>query len=505
MPSYFFVLALASVVFFFAYRPARILSEAGDFTRRRNIWLTLTLAAFFSPNFWVYAFIAASLLVYTNKRENNPVALFFFILFVVPDGFVQIPGIGLLEHLFVLSHPKILELIILLPAFFFLRRQDGAIPFGRLWPDKILLGYLLLSIVLFARDTSITHTVRQTFYLFTGVFLPYFVASRALKNLTAFRDALFSFVVASMVLAIIAIFEFGKFWLLYQDMLNTLALREAMTFYILRDGMLRVTSAAGHPIILGFFMVIAIGFYLYLQRAIPQKFTRLAGAGLLVAGLIVPLSRGPWTGAAALIAVFFAAGRNPIRRMMATGLAAMIIFALLAALPGGEKMINLLPYVGTVEQGNIEYRERLVTNSMIVIQRNPWFGSTTFLETPEMEAMRQGEGIIDIVNSYLAIALASGIVGLGLFVGFFALTLLGIYRAMRSISDKSSEEYLLGQALLATLLAILFTITTASSILNAPLVYWSVAGIGVAYAQMILARQAGGEPSERSPNRNPAS
>ncbi|TXT26444.1 MAG: hypothetical protein FD134_554 [Gallionellaceae bacterium] len=500
MPSYFFVLALASTVFFFAYRPACIFSEADDFTRRRNLWLILTLAAFFSPNFWVYAFIAASLLVYTNRRESNPVALFFFILFVVPDGFVQIPGIGLLEHLFVLSYPKILELIILLPAFFFLRRQGDTPPFGRLWTDKILFGYLLLNVVLFTRDTSITNTVRHTFYLFTGVFLPYFVISRSLKNLPAFRDALFSFVVTTMVLAIIALFEFGKFWLLYTDMLNTLELREAMTFYILRDGMLRVVSAAGHPIILGFILVIGIGFYLFLQRSIPQKFVRLLGLVLLVAGLIVSLSRGPWTGAAVLLIVFFAAGRNPVRRLMVSGFAALITFALLAVLPKGEKLLNLLPYIGTVDQQNIEYRERLITNSMIVIQRNPWFGSTTFLETPEMEAMRQGEGIIDVVNSYLAITLGSGFVGLGLFVGFFTLTLLGIYHAMRSIPDKDSDEYLLGQTLLATLLAILFTITTASSILNAPLVYWSVAGIGVAYAQMILKNPGGNDRPSAAPH-----
>jgi O-antigen ligase len=98
--------------------------------------------------------------------------------------------------------------------------------------------------------------------------------------------------------------------------------------------------------------------------------------------------------------------------------------------------------------------------------------------------MRQGQGIIDIVNSYIQIALETGFVGLGLFVSFFALILLGIYRAMRSIRDKNSEERLLGRALLATLLAILVIIFTVSNIAIIPIVYWSVAGLGVAYAEM---------------------
>ena len=75
--------------------------------------------------------------------------------------------------------------------------------------------------------------------------------------------------------------------------------------------------------------------------------------------------------------------------------------------------------------------------------------------------------------------------GLSLYVSFFALTMLGIYRAMRSLQDRDGEEYLLGRALLATLVGILVTIFTVSSITIIPLVYWSVAGLGVAYAQMV--------------------
>jgi len=122
---------------------------------------------------------------------------------------------------------------------------------------------------------------------------------------------------------------------------------------------------------------------------------------------------------------------------------------------------------------------------MIVIKRNPWFGSINYLDTPEMESMRQGQNIIDIVNTYISVALEKGFVGLGLFVSFFFLTLLGIYRAMHSVQDKDSEEHLLGRVLLATLLAILIIIFTVSSISVIPIVYWSVAGLGVAYAQMV--------------------
>lgn len=479
------ILILATAVFAFASRTASTIIAAEDFSRRRNLWFALTLAAFLSPNFWVYAFIAVLFLIYANRRESNPPALFFFTLFALPMDAAQIPGMGLFDALFELNHARVLELFVLLPAFYSLRRQSDTLSFGRVVTDKVLVVFLLLDTILYLRDSTVTAAFRHAFYLFFDVFLPYAVFSRALKNLQAFREVLLSFVLAIMVLALIAGFEFSKNWLLYQPLISALQMGEGMTGFSARDGMLRVVASAGHPIVLAYLMTIGIGLYLYLQYSIDHKLIRRAGMILLSIGLFVPLSRGPWIGAAVLIVVFIASGRYAVRRLLILALAAMLALPLVSMLPGGDKVINLLPFIGSTEKENVDYREKLITNSMIVIQRNPWFGSVDFLKTPEMEAMRQGQGIIDVVNSYLSISLQAGFVGLGLFVAFFILTLIGIYRAMRSISDKDREEYLLGRVLLATLIAIMVIIFTVSSISFIPIVYWSVAGIGVAYTQML--------------------
>ncbi|GAO34670.1 ligase [Sulfuricella sp. T08] len=483
----FIILVLSTAVFAFAHRPACAITAARDYTRRRNLWFSITLAAFLAHSFWVYTLIATLLLIYANRRETNPPALYFFILFALPAATIPIPGMGLINYFFDLSHARILALFILLPVFFALIRRTGTLSFGRTGPDKVLAAYLLLTALLYLRETSVTDTLRQTFYLFIDVFLPYFIISRSLKNLQAFRDALLSLVLAIMVVALFAAFEAAKQWLLYQPLLGVLGLG-GVGGYLMRDGILRALVTTGQPIALGYLMVTGMGFYLFLQRSIRQKLVRRLGMALLAAGLIAPLSRGPWVGAAVLFVVFIATGRDAIRRLMILALAAMFALPLVAILPGGEKVINLLPFIGSTEKGNITYREDLITNAIIVIKRNPWFGSVNYLNTPEMEAMRQGQGIIDIVNSYIGIALETGLVGLTLFVGFFILTLQGIYRAMRSIPDRNSEERLLGRTLLATLLAILIMIFTVSSITIIPMMYWSVAGLGVAYAQMVRKR-----------------
>lgn len=183
-----------------------------------------------------------------------------------------------------------------------------------------------------------------------------------------------------------------------------------------------------------------------------------------------------------MLVTHLATGLHPVRRLAKLAVAGAVAVPMMLALPGGEKILDMLPFFGSVDKGTIEYRERLIDNALIVIAENPWFGSPDYLKTEQMEEMRQGEGIIDIVNTYFGIALNMGIVGLALFLFFFVAVLGKLYRAMRLLPNKELVEYRLGQALLATLVGIMVTIATVSSITFIPVVYWSVAGLGVAYA-----------------------
>ena len=484
------ILVLATTVFAFAHRTACTITKVRDYTRRRNLWFALTLTAFLSYNFWLYTLIAIPLLIYANLRETNPPALFFFIFFALPPATIPIPGMGLINIFIDLSHARILELFILLPAFFVLIQRRGTLAFGRTGPDKVLAVYILLTTALYLRDASVTATLRVGFYMFIDIFLPYFVISRSLKDMQTFRDALLSLVLAIMVVALMAIFEASRHWLLYYSLLGVLGLESGMG-YQERTGILRAIVTAGHSIALGYLMVVGMGLYLFLKRSIRIKFIRRLGMALLAVGLIATLARGPWVGAVVLLAVFIATGRSAVPRLAGLAAAAVLALSLIAVLPGGEKVTNMLPFIGSTDRESIDYRANLFNTSMIVIKRNPWFGSVNYLQTPEMESLRTGLNIIDIVNTYIQVALETGFIGLGLFVSFFALILLGIYRAMRSIRDRNSEERLLGRALLATLIAILVIIFTVSSIAIIPIVYWSVAGLGVAYAQLARKQSTG--------------
>lgn len=479
------ILFFSTIVFASGHRPACAISGNKDFVRRRNLWVALTIVAFLSHSFWLYSLIAIPLLLYTAQHEKNIPALFFFLLFVIPENSIKIPGFGLVNHFFEISHLRILELTILLPAFFSLLQRPDSLSFGRTRSDQLLMVYIFIVVVLQLRETTATNLFRHVFYNFIDIFLPYFVISRSLKTLHDFRVALSSLVIAIIIAGLIAVFETTKHWVLYMPVISALGLERPWHGYLERDGILRALSVAGQPIAMGLIMVVGLGFYLFVRKFIANRLIRWSGTLLMIAGLIAPISRGPWVGAVALILVYIATGRHAITRLFGFVAALVIAFSLVAILPGDEKVINLLPFIGKTAQDTIDGRKNLLTNSIKVIQRNPWFGSTDYLETPEMEASRTGVGIIDIVNTYLQIALEVGLVGLSAFIGFFITTLVSIYKAMRTVRNKNAEERLLGQVLFATLTAILVIIFTVSNITFVPIIYWSIAGLGIAYAQMI--------------------
>jgi O-antigen ligase len=480
------ILILAGLAFSFTSQLTIGIVSAADTSRRRNLWIGMTLAASLSHSFWLYAFVFGVTTYIVSQREDNPSALFLFLLFIVPNYSVQIPGLGAMNYLFALNHVRVLTFVVLVPMFLMLIQRSDTPRIGHFWQDRCLLAFLLLTTIMQLRATSLTDTLRHGFYGFVDVFLPYYVLSRSLRDLEGFRNSLAGFVIAAMILAAIGFFEISRHWLLYLGMADALGLRSALQYtgYLSRGGQLRAIASTGQPIVLGYVMVVAIAFYSYLKDDVRSRLNRRVGGLILAVGLIAPLSRGPWVGAMVSLVSFIWTGPNAFRKLASLVMIGTLALAVAVVLPGGEKVVQLLPFVGTIEKENIDYREDLLTNATIVIERNPWFGSAEYLAAPEMERMRQGQGIIDIVNTYVGITLEYGLVGLGLFVGFFVLVLHGIYKAMRQSRSRDEEMYRLGRALLAALVGILVTIFTTSSIMIIPVVYWSVAGLGVAYTRI---------------------
>jgi O-antigen ligase len=339
------------------------------------------------------------------------------------------------------------------------------------------------------------------FYAFLDVFLPYYVASRGVRDLAAFRDALAAFVLAALLLAPIAVFEFARHWLVYAPLDNALGVTWGLLNYLERgDGLLRAQASTGQPIILGYVLAVALGLALYLRRFIPSAPMRNALLVLLAAGLIAAMSRGPWIGAAVMVIAFVATGPRALPRLAKLGAAGLCLVPLLLISPAGKELVDYLPFVGTVEAHNITYRQLLFEISLDVVLAHPLFGAWDFLQLPVMQQLKQGQGIIDVVNTYLGVALASGLVGLALFCGFFVAVLYELAGAMRRAGDRDAEPYVLGQALFCVLVGMLVMIVSTSSLTLIPLLYWSIAGLAQAYARSLVMAHAGKPAPQVAPH-----
>lgn len=475
------VLVLGSLVWV-AVRPAMVqVISAQTFSSWRMLWYAATLAWFLANSFWIYVAILVPVLLVVGRRETHVFGLFLLLLVVAPPAAAPIPGFGIVEFIFMLDHYRLLALALLLPCAWRLANRKSTVRFLQSPVDWMVLGYIALNTLLAFRQGNFTSDARTALMLWIDFFLPYYVASRSIQTKDGFRHALAGLVLAGVLLAVLGAFEVWRSWKLYDAASANLGLH-TYGLYKIRGGFIRPSATVIDSIVLGFTIVAATGAYLYLHTLIKTSLWRRLGWLVLSIGVLASLSRGPWVGALLLLLVFIVTSPRPIKRLFQSAVAATCVGILLSAAPGGQQFVNLLPFVGEEEQGNVEYRANLLTASIPVIGRNPLFGSSDFINAPELEVMRQGEGIIDIVNSYLGVVLHAGLVGGGLFAGIFLSALFVVRRRMRLARiARDTDTHTLGRALFATVLGIMFIILTVSSILIVPILYFSVVGICCAF------------------------
>jgi len=476
-----FLVVIFIAVFCFAIvaQPAKKIIPSADFRRWRNLWLSITSMAFLVGNFWLFMLFSTFFIVFHLRQETTKPALYWLLLCVVPPSVHSIPGFGIINRLFGLSMPVLLSFMILIPLLLFSSKEKKQLKIKTIAPDYLVVLFFLVTSALSFRGVNVTVGLRFSFIQILGFLLPYLAFSRKILNFDDIKRTMFAFLLPLFVFGIIGSFEALKQWKLYY-----LPGITENVFYLGRAGFLRASVTTGGPIVFGYIMMIGIGFLIPLASRYLTRMQSYMAFGALGIGLLSALSRGPWVGTVFLIIIYISTGRNAAKKIVAMGFAGVMLIPFLALTPFWDKFVNLIPFLGTTEKGNIDYRERLFEQSSIVIQRNPLFGSTNYLSTPEMQSLIQGQGIIDIVNTYIRITLNYGFVGLFLFVSFFIVVLINLRLAYKALPAENSEMKQVGRALFATLCAVLLTIATVSSVSFIPYLYWTLAGLAVAYIRV---------------------
>jgi hypothetical protein len=503
MPEYLRVFVIIVVIGSIAFGSARaaiseVLIDPEDYKRRRNFWFAITFLAFLSHSFWLFIFGTLALAYVGGRREHNPLALYFMMLLAVPGFSQPLPGFGGINLLFIASHETMLSLGLLLPAAIHLYRSGEGADRSLRVLDQLVLCYAAWVAFRHYSDGGITEGVRAGFYQLVDLILPYYVASRFFRSMRQFQDTMTTFVIVVVVAGAIAAFEAWRGWLLYTELRYPLGLPQpSYIVYLQRGslGLMRAQSSLNHPIVVGYVMMLGIGMLTMLSKHVNSRLVYNLALASIGGGLIGALSRGPWLGAAVMLMMIVALDPSVGRRVSRTVTAALVVMVVLFATPLGSTVIDLLPWVGTVEAENVDYRTRLFEVSMDVMALNLWQGDLGYLENPMMEEMRQGQGIIDVTNSYLEIALPYGLIGLILFVLPFVICIQRLRRALRTARSIDADSERLGRTLLAMIFGVLATIATVSGIGVIPELYWVLIGMSasfVIYAER-LTKEAGEE------------
>jgi hypothetical protein len=446
------VLGIALIVFSLAKPIYLRFSTEEIFNRRRNLWFVLTITAFLTPSFWLYALVAAPLLAWAGSKDPNPLAVYLLFLCVIPPWGFEIPTAGI-GKLFDMTQPKILALVVLLPAVW------RAMSNSRLTVlDYLILSFGLLQIILYTPYESTTNSVRRGLVFLLDIYLPFLAARITCTDRGRIIEAMAAFVLACALFAPLAAFETARTWVLYAQIGDHWGY-EDLEPYLLRGRFLRAQASTGHALSLGYLMAMGFGFWLFLRSRFQSSSIPLLGALWMWLGLLAAYSRGPWLTAGVVYVLFLLLHPAGSGRFLKSMLLLSLIFGAILISPLGENIIDNLPFIGTVDQQNVVYREQLVETSMMLIKRNPFFGDPFVLL--QMENLRQGQGIIDIMNAYASIALFYGLVGLSIFLIF---NFIGISRAtiaLRHCRHADPALSLLGAALVACMLGTMFFMATA--------------------------------------------
>lgn len=448
-----------------------------------------TAIMFLAGNMWLFLGGMALLSVLAARRFTYPMALFVFLLLLMPGYSVQVPGFGLINYLINLNPWRVLSFTLLLPAALWLSSQKLLPKPGSLLADKLVLAFALYtSWLAYLHYDTFTGGLRQFAIMTLDSLLIYFVASRGLILKGAVRHVMVALVMAGIFLALVGGFEFVKHWLLYSSVRKTLGALPGLFGYLGRGDILRASATTGQPIVLGFVMMVAMLATVYVHKLVAPGPNRLLLWGLMGLGLLAAMSRGPWVGAVFGLAAIALCSANPMGQLMKLLLGGLAATVVLVLLPGGEKIIDYLPWVGTVDASNITYREMLWEQTQLVIGRHFWLGSIGYTELPEFDVVRQGGGFVDIVNSYVGVVLSSGVIGLGLYASLIFMTIFQNVRQAISGREELGEQAIYRPVLAGILVSAAITIVTVSSISQiAPLLIFLI-GAGVANTCLVTNR-----------------
>lgn len=411
--------------------------------------------------------------------DRGHLSAYALLLVTLPPAEFVLDDIAGIGYVTALNPIRLLSLTLLLPVLMGRPPSDRHSPtpgWLRLC-DLGMLGYVLL-VATYGWGSALSVVVRATVEALLDVWIPYLALTRCARDSATRRQMLAVFVLAMACQGAMAMIESLTGRQFHNQLQYIYGTSWQTTWAELRAGFLRGQAAPQNPLVLAAMLLVALGAWAGLKPERPGKAYWWLLL-LLLGGLWATFGRAAW-----LCAGLFFASLLAMPRLAGRGY--LMTVAALTALVGagwssglGQQLtqgaIELFNAEGR-ESFNILYRQELLEASVALLKQSPWLGVGDFL-TP-LAYLKQGEGIIDLVNTYLVVALNVGLIGLGLLMTPF---LVGLWRQSALVprgTPALGHEALAWIAMTVALMALVFTVSPIRQVMQ--MLIWAAA-LGIAH------------------------
>lgn len=454
----------------------RAVLDAKDF---RNVWLgivgTLVVSCFSARVELFFVVLPIWVLILSNmlgKDGSGRLPTYALLCCICPPILLPLRHVGPLNDIILLTPFRILALFVLLPEALRLmgRVRTGKTPSWLLLCDLVTATYAVYWFGRHLGAIAISSVGRELVGQILDTLLPYYVLTRACIQAEVRQRFLAFALVGAVYQAFVGVAESLSGHYLYSQLQWLYHGGFVQSGVLMRGSWLRAEAAFPGPLAMAVLMLFGIGVWFALKK--PEKDRRyLVSVIALVGALLATYGRGP-----IIAGLVFFLGVALLRRMSRTRyLTVMIASAIVLGVSWqfgvGDLVTNAISSLSgsdTTADFNVRYRQELLTTSLALIHQSPWFGVPNYLA--QMQDLRQGEGIIDLVNTYLVVALNSGLFGIALVFTPFAVTL---WRTATQPQPGDGSEASAWLALTIAVMVAIFTVSPISII--QPIMVWLVA------------------------------
>lgn len=476
-----------------------------EYDRAWMVLLATTVLSFLAgtPLFFIFGIIALAFLApaYLGGGVRGRIAVYMLLVLVLPPLGYELGGISGINSILWLDGPRMLVLVLFTaPALKLLGDKSFKREPWVVGVDLAVVGYQLLLVGLAFPHATVTTVIRTVVESLLDVLLPYYVVSRAIRNEVDLRFLLTHLALGFALSASIGVAEFLLHHSLYSELQWVYGFKWSLTMQLERGAFLRVQAMTPTPIVLAFEMIFGLGLWYYLRGIDWSRASVKFVYALIAACLAVTFSRGPWIGAFVFGVALLGLKRLPVKSFV-TLLLVLLAGAIAVKVVGADDMVmNALGAIfGSSEQDldTIAYRRELLDTSLALIKQSPWLGVPDYAS--HMQNLRQGEGIIDLVNSYVAVALNSGLIGLAIYLLPFVLVLNRLLRLpeLGSRDGTTKPVVRFAMAFVAMSIGMLLTIFTTSTFSTMPFLLMMLLALPIARLSM-KAMPSGAAPEPAS-------